>query len=509
LKFKLTFRSLSGARWLGAALTFFLLPVLAADGLTVISFGRADHAALASAYIDPFAKATGIAMKSLSYDGQITELTQMVSAGKPVWDVMQVESRTLQLGCQQGLFEKLDPSRIPGASSLIPGALTECGVGIFTWAQALVYSDRLQGTPDSWADFWNVKQYPGKRGLRRSAKYTLEIALLADGVAPRDVYRTLGSAAGVDRAFHKLEQISKNTIWWEAAAQPSALLEAGWVTMTSGYTLWFDPEQERNRHAKVAWHQSLYDIDSWAIPKGSPKRDDAYRFISFATMPERQTAFSEQLSYGPTNRAAVALMPSRFAEGLPSSPSTLADAVHVDTNFWIEHGDVLEKRFNHWAPAVCRQQIDEDDDDYFDQPICQDPQGNMRVNKGSMAASAIGQPGNPNHISRTINVTMGDNMRFSPEHVDVKAGETVRFELHNQGKLRHELVLGEPDALRRHAQMMLAMPDMQHSGPNMASLAAGEHGELVWRFTRAGSVAFACLQPGHLEAGMKGSVAVQ
>jgi putative spermidine/putrescine transport system substrate-binding protein len=509
LKSELTFRSTSGARWLGAAFTILSLPALAADGLTVISFGRADRAALASAYVDPFGKSAGLSVKSLSYDGQITELTQMVRAGKPIWDVMQVESRTLQLGCQDGLFEKLDASRIPGASALIPGAVTDCGIGIFTWAQALVYSDQLHDAPHSWADFWNLKKFPGKRGLRRSAKYTLEIALLADGVAPKDVYRTLSTEAGVRRAFHKLEQISKNTIWWEAAAQPSALLGAGWVSMTSGYTLWFDPEQERNRHAKISWRQSLYDIDSWAIPKGSPRRDEAYRFISFAIMPERQKAFSEQLSYGPTNRAALTLLPAQLTDALPSSTATLSDALHIDTNFWIEHGDALEKRFNNWAPAVCRQQIDEDDDDYFDQPICQDAQGNMRVNHGSMAASAIGQPGDPHQVSRTINVTMGDNMRFSPDHIDVKPGETVRFVLQNQGKLRHELVLGEPDALRRHAAMMLAMPDMQHTGPNMASLAPGEQGQLVWRFTRAGSVAFACLQPGHLDAGMKGAVAVQ
>jgi putative spermidine/putrescine transport system substrate-binding protein len=509
LKFKLTFRNASGARWLGAAFTILSLPVSAADGLTVISFGRADRAALVAAYVDPFAKSTGVGANTLSYDGQMTELTQMVNDGKPTWDVMQVESRTLQLGCQQGLFEKLDYSRIPGASSLIPGAITECGVGIFTWAQALVYSDQLPEAPHSWADFWNIKKYPGKRGLRRSAKYTLEIALLADGVAPKDVYRTLATEAGVQRAFRKLDQISKHTIWWEAAAQPSALLAAGWVSMTSGYTLWFDPEQERNRHAKISWRQSLYDIDSWAIPKGSPKRDAAYRFISFASTPERQKTFSEQLSYGPTNRAALGLMPAQLADSLPSAPSTLADALHIDTAFWIEHGDALEKRFNKWAPAVCRQQIDEDDDDYFDQPICQDAQGNMRINQGTMASSVIGQPGNPHQVSRTISVTMSDSMRFSPEHIEVKTGETVRFLLQNSGKLRHELVLGEPDALRRHAAMMLAMPDMQHTGPNMASLAPGEQGELVWKFTRTGSVAFACLQSGHLEAGMKGAVAVQ
>lgn len=484
---------------MGAAFTFLSPPALAAGDLTVISFGRADRAALLSAYIDPFATSTGVKVNSLSYDGQVTELTQMVNAGKPTWDVMQVESRTLRLGCEQGLFEKLDRSRIPATGSLIPGAITECGVGIFTWSQALVYSDQLNQAPRTWADFWNLKKYPGKRGLRHSAKYTLEIALLADGVAPNDVYRTLATEAGVRRAFHKLDQISKSTIWWEAAAQPSAILAAGWVSMTSGYTLWFDPEQDRNKHAKISWPLSLYDIDSWAITKGSPKRDEAYRFISFASQAEHQKAFSEQLSYGPTNRAAQDLLPSK----LP------ADALQIDANFWIAHGDGLEKRFNDWAPAVCRQQIDEDDDDYFDQPICQDAQGNMRENHGSMAASKIGQPGNPKEVTRTINVTMNDNMRFSPEQIQVKQGETVRFVLQNAGKLRHELVLGEPDALRRHAAMMLAMPDMQHTGPNMASLAPGEHGHLVWRFTRAGSVAFACLQPGHLDAGMKGAVAVQ
>ena len=93
-------------------------------------------------------------------------------------------------------------------------------------------------------------------------------------------------------------------------------------------------------------------------------------------------------------------------------------------------------------------------------------------------------------------------MRFTPDRIEVRSGETIRFVLQNQGQLRHELVLGEPEALRRHAAMMQMMPDMQHSGPNMASLAPGESGQLIWKFTRTGTVTFACLQSGHLEAGM-------
>jgi putative spermidine/putrescine transport system substrate-binding protein len=505
----LILRPKSGARWLGAALIYIALPVLAADGLTVISFGKADRAALDVAYLGPFTQATGIGVRSLSYDGQVTELTQMVHAGAPVWDVMQVESRTLEQGCRQGLFEKLDPARIAAAADLIPGALSECGVGIFTWAQALVYSDQLRDAPKSWADFWDLHKFPGKRGLRRSAKYTLEIALLADGVDPKNVYATLSTDEGVARAFRKLDQIKKDTVWWEAAAQPGVFMAAGQVSMSSAYTLWFDPGQERNRHTRIVWRESLYDIDSWAIPKGSPKRDDAYRFIAFASSPDRQEALSEQVAYGPTNRKALELLPARLAGGVPSSTPNLTGALRIDTAFWIEHGDALERRFNAWAPAICRQQDDEDDDDYFDIPVCQDAQGNMRVSRGAVNASRIGQPGDPGQVSRTVAITMSDAMRFTPDRIEARKGETVRFVLQNDGRVRHELVLGEPDALRRHAAMMQMMPDMVHSGPNMASLAPGEHGQLIWKFTRSGTVTFACLQSGHLEAGMRGAIAVQ
>src|SRR6266852_3399632 len=170
---------------------------LAANDITVISFGRADQAALTAAYYRSFRKSTGIDVKSASYDGQTTELEQMVKTGKTVWAVMQVESRTLQLGCQAGLFEKLDHGKIGDKSDFIPGAVSDCGVGIFAWSLALAYdADKVKRAPGSWADFWDVKKYPGKRGLRRSAKYTLEIALLADGVAPADVYKVLAVASG-------------------------------------------------------------------------------------------------------------------------------------------------------------------------------------------------------------------------------------------------------------------------------------------------------------------------
>ncbi len=168
-----------------------------ANDITVISLGRADQAALTKAYYRPFREATGIDVKSFSYDGQTTEFEKMAKTGKTVWDVIQVDSRTPELGCKQGLFEKLDSTKIGNLGDSIPGAVSECGVGIFAWSTALAYdASKVNGAPSSWADFWDVKKYPGKRGLRRSAKYTLEIALLADGVAPADVYKVLAVASG-------------------------------------------------------------------------------------------------------------------------------------------------------------------------------------------------------------------------------------------------------------------------------------------------------------------------
>jgi len=351
--------------------------------LAVISFGRADQDALNFAFYGAFGRDTGIPVEAKSYDGQTTELEQMVRAGQPPWSVMQVESGTLHRGCAQGLFEKLDYSRLGDTSGFVPGAVSECGLGIFAWSLALVYSDALATAPRSWADFWDVRRFPGKRGLRRSAKYTLEIALLADGVAPEAVYRVLATEQGQARAFAKLEQIKNDIIWWEAAAQPAVLMAAGNIAMSSAYTLWFDPRQQP--HARVAWEASLYDVDSWAIPRGTARLADAYRFIAYASAPERQQALSRRIAYGPANRRALAGLPAELAAALPSSDGSLAHAVQVDADFWLAHGPELERRFDAWAPPICRQQTDDDDDDYQDRADCQDVQGQRR---GAVAASA-------------------------------------------------------------------------------------------------------------------------
>ena len=123
-------------------------------------------------------------------------------------------------------------------------------------------------------------------------------------------------------------------------------------------------------------------------------------------------------------------------------------------------------------------------------------------------AASIGVPGKAGKVSRTVNVDMTDAMRFNPASVDVKQGETVRFVVKNSGQLKHEFVLGTEAELKEHYELMKKFPEMEHSDPNQVSVAAGKAGEVIWQFTKAGKVDFACLQPGHYEAGMKGTVRV-
>lgn len=137
------------------------------------------------------------------------------------------------------------------------------------------------------------------------------------------------------------------------------------------------------------------------------------------------------------------------------------------------------------------------------------PQGHdmagMLKDKHTMVAGTLGDSAK---ASRTIEVTMDDNMRFSPSNIRVSKGETVRFFLKNQGRIKHEMVIGTEDEFDVHGAMMRQMPDMSHIEPNVASLSPGQSGALVWKFTQSGTVDFACLRPGHREAGMAGKVTV-
>ena len=238
---------------------------------------------------------------------------------------MEVESPELARGCDEGMFEELDPALFGNEADYVPGAIQPCGVGFFVWSTVLAYNaDKLKTAPTSWADFWDTQKFPGKRGLRKGAKYTLEFALMADGVAPKDVYKVLGTKEGQDRAFKKLDQIKPSIQWWEAGAQPPQYLASGDVVMSSAYNGRIAAVQKES-NLKVVWNGGIYDFDAWAIPKGAKDTDLAKKFIAFSVQPEQQKTYSENIAYGPANTKAVSLLSDTVKKDMPTTPENIAN----------------------------------------------------------------------------------------------------------------------------------------------------------------------------------------
>jgi putative spermidine/putrescine transport system substrate-binding protein len=265
------------------------------------------------------------------------------------WHLVEVESPELSRGCDEGLFEELDPALFGSADDFIEGAIQPCGVGFFVWSTVLAYNaDKLSAAPSSWADFWDVAKFPGKRGLRKGAKYTLEFALMADGVAPKDVYTVLATQEGQDRAFKKLDQIKPHIQWWEAGAQPPQFLASGDVVMSSAYNGRIAAVQKES-NLKVVWNGGIYDFDSWAIPKGAKDADAAKAFAAFSVQPEQQKVYSSNIAYGPANKKAVELLDPALLKDMPTTPENIANQVAMNVTFWADYGEQLEQRFNAWA----------------------------------------------------------------------------------------------------------------------------------------------------------------
>jgi putative spermidine/putrescine transport system substrate-binding protein len=324
-----------------------------ARDLTVTSWGGAYQNAQTEAYFNPFRQKAGIPLIDESWDGGIGVLRTKVEGGNATWDVVQVESDELAVGCDEGLFEKLDFDRIGGRDRYIKEAVHPCGVGAIVYDFVLAYDrDRLKDPPKGWADLFDTQKYPGKRALRGGPKTTLEIALMADGVPAEKVYEVLKAPAGVDRAFKKLDTVKKDLIFWKAGAQPPQLLASGEVVMTSAYNGRIDAaNRDDKRNFGIVWNQPMFTIDSWVILKGSPNKDNAYKLIDFLGQAENQAKLPLRIAYGVTNRDANKSIPPERLKDLPTAPDNFKTAIEISDEFWLENIDRLNERFNKWAAS--------------------------------------------------------------------------------------------------------------------------------------------------------------
>ncbi len=347
--------TLLSQRLKGGVIALGLAPMLlsqaSANELVIVGWGGSYQEAQREAYFEPFEKASGIKVHEDTYDGGVGALRARVESGTAQWDVVDVEDADLAVGCEEGLFETIDWSKVRAEEDFIPEAVSECGVGTIIYSFVFAYDGaRVQGTPQSWSDFFDVTKYPGKRSLRKGPKGNLELALLADGVPSDEIYSTLATSEGVKRAFAKLGTLGDNLIWWEAGAQPVQLLASGEVVFTSSYNGRItSAAQSEKRDFHIVWNQQLYDTDSWVILKGSTKLDQAYDFLKFASDPQNQKNLPNLIAYGVTTKEATAQIDPEVLKNIPSNPENLAKGLKVNTEFWLDNLDRLTEQFNTWV----------------------------------------------------------------------------------------------------------------------------------------------------------------
>jgi putative spermidine/putrescine transport system substrate-binding protein len=345
------------------------LTVVAASAkadITVMSWGGAYTKSQVEAYHKPFMAATGKTVVSVDSDNPAPAVKAMVEAGNVTIDVADVEYSDAIRLCDDGMIEPIDPAVLPAApdgtpavDDFLPGSLTDCAVSTIVFSTIFAYdTTKFPEGPTSIADFFNLEKFPGKRGMRKGAKANLEMALMADGVPASDVYAMLETTEGQDRAFAMLDKIKKDTIWWEAGAQPPQLLADGEVAMTTAYNgRIFGAAVSEGKPFATVWDGQVYEYDLLVIPKGAPNPEDALEFIKFATSTQALADQAKWISYGPARKSSGPLV-GLFEDGktemgpyMPTAEANLKNALASSYEFWVDRDAELNERFNAWLAA--------------------------------------------------------------------------------------------------------------------------------------------------------------
>ena len=344
------------ARSLLAAVALLAAPALASpsafaspNDLTIVTRDDSLQRAIQSAYVQPFTAVTGAPVQQEIWEGGIDTLRTRGKVTDDPWDLVLVDADELSTGCGEGLFEKLDWSAIGGKDHYLPQAVSDCGLGAVVVNTVLAWDkDKLPGIP-SWSDFWDVAKYPGKRGLRKGVRGNLEFALMADGVAPADVYKTLSTSDGVDRGFRKLDQLKPYIEWWSTETEAAHILASGDVLMTSAPSGQIAVmAQQEHKNFGLQFNASLFEVQSWVIMKGSPSLKMAQQFLYFTGMPAVEVRLLQHSGDGGLAKGLNDGLSPELAGVSPSSAANLGAGLKIDAGFWRDNLPKLRQRFDAW-----------------------------------------------------------------------------------------------------------------------------------------------------------------
>ncbi|PHY93806.1 spermidine/putrescine ABC transporter substrate-binding protein [Acetobacter pomorum] len=261
------------------------------------------------------------------WDGSLTSLQQQEKTNPKHWAAVMMENSSLAIGGSAGLLAPLpEDITAPNYSTSID--------------YAIAWDSSRFDTPPNWADFWDVARHPGRRSLRRDPRTTLEIALLADGVPPEMVYRTLNTQNGLIRAFQKLDQLRPYIVWWSTPEEAGQILKSGGALMGLAPTgEMLNSTDTNTRRFGICWQQRLQLRYGWGVPHSSATTSAALSFVSWLDEPQQQQAFFN----------AWPSLPSMREMAVDSSLHHLAPPLVVDDIFWINHLNIIAEHFEQWA----------------------------------------------------------------------------------------------------------------------------------------------------------------
>lgn len=337
-------RFLSALAVLGAApVALRFTPAHAAsDELVIVNWGGDAVPAFEQAWAKPFMQAHDGTEAIVEGAGPSSgKIKAMVESGAVVWDACDRNlPASLELG-QQGLLEKVDWSVVDPAK-LRDIHRTDWGVGSYLYSFVLTWDkEALESPPQTWADFWNVKDFPGKRTLRNNIEGMLEAALLADGVSPAEIY-----PIDAERALDKVREIKEHTLFWTSGSQSQELFRNREVVLGN---LWHTRalllRKETEGRVNFHFNQGILFAGAWIVPKGNPGGETVWEFIASSQDPQSQVELFKLLGNGPINPAASAMVPVDLQPDDPGNPENYAKQIATDAAWYAEHYAALLNRY--------------------------------------------------------------------------------------------------------------------------------------------------------------------
>jgi putative spermidine/putrescine transport system substrate-binding protein len=308
------------------------------------SWGGAYQDAQKVSYCEGFAKKTGA---TVVQDGPVSysKLRVMIEQGAPTWDVVDVTIDFLYSAAKDNLFEKIDTSAV-NTSRIEKKFVHEYGVGNIVWSYNIGYNTTIFPTgkhPQSWADVFDVQRFPGRRSLRDRVNPMLEIALLADGVKPENLY-----PLDVNRAFKKLDTIKKHAVFWTTNSQSQQLLidgEAGVGVINNGRI--YDAVQKGGKLA-IEWNENMQSVDYLVVPRGVKNKAIAMALVDEMTLPEHQAKVAELMALAPTNPDAFKHISPSVSPWLTTTPENARKGFLVNEEYWKDHYKELAEKWEAW-----------------------------------------------------------------------------------------------------------------------------------------------------------------